>query len=137
MKYVVSQRCSIIEVFWKTSQNSQINLRNSHPEVFCQKMCYKNFAKFTEKYLCRNLFFNKVPGWKPETVRSSQWICSVKQGQKQSQSYSVKKVFLEILQNSQENTWVFFFNKVTDLRLATLFKIRLWHRCFLWISRNF
>ena len=61
------------------------------------KKIYKNFAKFTEKYICQNLFFNKVAGWKPETVRSSQWICSVKQDQNQSQSYSVKKVFLEIL----------------------------------------
>ena len=38
----------------------------------------KNFAKFTEKHLCRNLFFNKVAGWKPETVRNSHWRCSVK-----------------------------------------------------------
>ena len=34
---------------------------------------------------------------------------------------SVKKVFLEISQNSQENTCV---------RPATLLKKRLWHRCF-------
>ena len=27
-----------------------------------------NFAKFTEKRFCRNLFFNKVAGWKPETA---------------------------------------------------------------------
>ena len=40
----------------------------------------KNFAKFTEKLLYRNLFFNKVAGWKPETVRSSHWRCSVKSG---------------------------------------------------------
>ena len=33
----------------------------------------KNFAKFTEKHLCGNLIFNKVAGWKPETVRNSQW----------------------------------------------------------------
>ena len=41
---------------------------------------------------------------------------------------SVKKVFLEILQNSQENS--LFFNKVSGLRPATLLKKRLWHRCF-------
>ena len=34
----------------------------------------------TEKHLCRSLFFNKVAGWKLETVRSSQWRCSVKRG---------------------------------------------------------
>ena len=38
----------------------------------------KNFAKFTEIYLCVNLLFNKVTGWKPETVRKSHWKCSVK-----------------------------------------------------------
>ena len=45
---------------------------------------------------------------------------------------SVKKVFLKILQNSQENTCdrVSFFNKVAGLRPATLLKKRLWHRCF-------
>ena len=47
-------------------------------------------------------------------------------------SCSVKKVFLEILQNSQENTCArdSFFNKVAGLRPATLFKKSLWHRCF-------
>ena len=46
---------------------------------------------------------------------------------------SVKKVFLEISQNSQENTCAgdYFFNKVAGLRLATLLKKRLWHKCFL------
>ena len=31
-------RCSIKEVFWKTSENSQINTRSSHREMLCQKM---------------------------------------------------------------------------------------------------
>ena len=30
----------------------------------------KNFAKFTEKHLCRSLLLNKVAGWKPETIRA-------------------------------------------------------------------
>ena len=34
-------RCSIKQMFWKTSQNSQINKRNSHPDGFCQKMFLK------------------------------------------------------------------------------------------------
>ena len=36
------------------------------------------------------------------------------------------------MQNSQENTCarVSFFNKVADLRPATLFKKMHWHRCF-------
>ena len=53
-----------------------------HTEAVAQacsikKLVLRNFAKFTEKYLCQSLFFNKVTG----------------------------------------------------LRLATLFKKRLWHRC--------
>ena len=46
--------------------------------------------------------------------------------------FSLKKVFLEIWQNSQENTCarVSFFNKVASLRPATLLKKRLWHRRF-------
>ena len=40
----------------------------------------KNFAKFTDKHLCPSLFFNKAVGWKPETVRSSHWRCSVRKG---------------------------------------------------------
>ena len=40
----------------------------------------KHFAKFTDKRLCPSLFFNKAAGWKPETIRSSHWRCSVKKG---------------------------------------------------------
>ena len=29
-----------------------INVRSSHPHVFCQKGVLKNFAKFKEKLLC-------------------------------------------------------------------------------------
>ena len=47
---------------------------------FLSKDALKNFAKFTENRLCRNLFFNKVTGWKPETATSSHQRCSVKQG---------------------------------------------------------
>ena len=46
--------------------------------------------------------------------------------------FSVKKVFLVIWQNSQENICarVSFFNKVAGLRPTTLLKKRLWHRRF-------
>ena len=36
--------------------------RSSRPEVFCKKGVLGNFAKFTGKYLCQSLFFNKVAG---------------------------------------------------------------------------
>ena len=37
-------------------------------------------------------------------------------------SYSIKKAFLKISQNSQESTFDFFFNKVVGLRPAILLK---------------
>ena len=36
--------------------------RNSRPKVFCKKGVPRNFAKFTVKHLCQNLFFNKIAG---------------------------------------------------------------------------
>ena len=45
----------------------------------------------------------------------------------------VKKVFLEISENSQENTCVrvsFLVKLQTFMRPATLLKKRFWHRCF-------
>ena len=68
-------------MFWKTSLSLQTNKRSSHSEVLCQKKtCLQSFAKFAEKYLYRCLLCNEVAGWKSETVRSSYWRCSVKQG---------------------------------------------------------
>ena len=48
------------------------------------------------------------------------------------QRCSVKKLFLEISQNSQENNLCqsLLFNKVAGLSPATLLKKRRWHRCF-------
>ena len=40
----------------------------------------KNTRKIHKKHISRSLFFNKVTRWKPETVRSSHWRCSLKQG---------------------------------------------------------
>ena len=51
--------------------------------------------------------------------------------QKQPPEVFYEKIFLEISQNSQENTCAsLFFNKVAGLRPATLLKNTLWHRCF-------
>ena len=37
------------------------------PKVFCKKGVLRNFANFTEKYLCQS-FFNKVAGLTPATL---------------------------------------------------------------------
>ena len=36
--------------------------------VFCKKNVLRKFAKFTGKYLCQRLFFNKVVGLRPATL---------------------------------------------------------------------
>ena len=47
------------------------------------------------------------------------------------QTCSIKKVFLKVSQNPQQNTSArVCFNKVVGLRPAILIKKRLWHRCF-------
>ena len=69
------------EAFWKTFQNSQQTQQAVIRRCSVKrKDALKNFAKFTEKHLTRSLFLNRVAGWKLETVRSSRWRCSVKQG---------------------------------------------------------
>ena len=56
-------RCSINEVFWKSSQNSQIKHKEQSSDGGAlSKDDLQNFVKFTEKHLCRNLLFNKVAG---------------------------------------------------------------------------
>ena len=44
------------------------NNRSCQPEVFCKKGLLENFAKFTGKHLCQNLFFNKVAGLRCATL---------------------------------------------------------------------
>ena len=41
---------------------------SSRPGVFCKKSVFRNFAKFTGKYLCKSLFFNKVAYFRPATL---------------------------------------------------------------------
>ena len=40
--------------------------KNSRPQMFRKKAVLRNFAKFTGKHLCQNLFFNKFAGKRPE-----------------------------------------------------------------------
>ena len=52
----------------KSVVNVYANNRSSHPEVFFKKGVLRNFTKFTGKYLCQSLFFNKVLFIKKETL---------------------------------------------------------------------
>ena len=45
-----------------------IAYRSSRPDVFCKKSVLRSFAKFTGKYMCQSLFFNKVTGLRPATL---------------------------------------------------------------------
>ena len=72
----------------------------------------RNFHHRLKKYTFSAEIFS-------ETIEPVVWRCSI------------EKVFLEISQNSQGNTWAkgLFFNKDAGLRPATFLKKRLWHRC--------
>ena len=80
----------------------------------------KNSPKFTEKYLCGSLYFNKVAGWNPQTVRGSHWRCSVKNVLKNFANFTGKHLCWSL--NS--------LNKVSGLKEWKFIKKRLQHRCF-------
>ena len=64
MREAFSRSCSTKIVFWK-AQNSQVNAKSSHPEMFCRKSVLKHFAKFTVKHLCWSAFLIKLMDWRP------------------------------------------------------------------------
>ena len=60
--------CSVLAL--KSLLLSQLTgrTRSSHPEWLYKKDVIKNFAKITEKHLCRGLFFNKDPSRGPAAL---------------------------------------------------------------------
>ena len=92
--------------------------RSSHLEGFCKKGDLRNFAKFTGKHLCQSPFFNKVAGQACRLIKKETLVqvfsCEFCEVSKNTFSYrtppltasawrgSVKKVILEISQNSEE-----------------------------------
>ena len=102
--------------------------RSSRPEVFCTKGFLKNFAKFAGKHLCQSHFFNKVADFRPANLLKKtlwhrcfpvdfakllrttfftehlQWLLLILTHFRSSGP----EVFLEISQNSQENTCASF-----------------------------
>ena len=122
----------------------------------------KNFAIFTGRHLCWSLFLIKLQAFIKKRLRHRCFPLNIAKIFKNSFFYitppvaayrsmrpdvteqfphkskvvvrrcSVKQVFLNISQNSQENTCAsLFFNKVAGLKHTTLLKKRLWHWCFL------
>ena len=86
--------------------------KKQSPEGVLSKYVLKIFAKFTEKHLFRSLFFSKVAGWKPETVRCSHRRCSVKQ-----------RVLKNFKNFAEENLcWSLFLIKLQFWRPVTLLK---------------
>ena len=61
----------------KFSKSTYKHKKQSSGDVLSKDVLEKILA---EKHLSRSLFFNKDAGWKPKTVRSSHWRCSVKKG---------------------------------------------------------
>ena len=107
----------------------------------------RDFAKFTGKPLCQSLFFNKVEHLLGDcfckvTKMKLYFTLDIQKFTISNRithntvavvrRCSVKKVSLEITQHLQENTCarVSFLIKLQALKPATLFKRRLWHRCF-------
>ena len=61
---------------WIVSYWTRINrrrVRSSCMEVFCRKVTFRNFAKFTGNRLCQSLFFNKVACLRPATLLKRLW----------------------------------------------------------------
>ena len=117
-------------MFLKISENPQentcvrvsflIKLYAWGPQLY-QK---RGSCKFWEIF--KNSFFYRTPSAAASEHNKSIWkVCEAV-----AQRYSVKKVFLEISQNSQENTCARVSFLIKFLRPANLLKKRLWDRCF-------
>ena len=66
--FLIFEKEDHVKKFLKYINDHHQNIRNSCPEVFCEKGVLRNFAKFTGKHQCQNLFFNKVASLRPPTL---------------------------------------------------------------------
>ena len=68
--FLCSVVADLMQVFANGVSFSLYGDRSSRPDVdlFCKKGVLRNFAKFTGRHLCQNLFFNKVTGLRPATL---------------------------------------------------------------------
>ena len=58
-------QCLADQLLWLYGEYT---FRSSYPELFYKKGVLKNFAKFIRKNMFRSLLFNKVAGWRPQTL---------------------------------------------------------------------
>ena len=108
----------------------ELSLEAATKRGFCKKGDLRNFAKFTGKQLCQSPFFNKVAGQACHFIKKETLVqvfsCEFCEVSKNTFSYrtppltasawrgSVKKVILEISQNSEE---ILFVNKSLQIYL--------------------
>ena len=64
-------------VFLQKQQKSDPNFTSSRLQMFCKIVCFKNFAKFTGKHICRILFFDKVTVLWPATFFKKQTLTQI------------------------------------------------------------
>ena len=60
--FLLKDSYSVLDISWNCQIAAFDVNRRSRRKVFCKNGVLRNFAKFTGKHLCQNLFFNKVPG---------------------------------------------------------------------------
>ena len=99
----------------KKDQSKEAAVTPRKGVLWSEKRILRNLAKFTGKKLCQRPFFNKVAGLRPETLLKKRfWPEAATRG------VLCKKMFLEILQNSQENyvTVVFCHSCYSCLKLC-------------------
>ena len=76
MFYFLFQPLNVLYMYWLFTGSFKgwfplwMNMRHgsNHSKVFCKKVVFRNFAKFTGKYLCQSFFLHKVVGLRPATL---------------------------------------------------------------------
>ena len=63
-----SQKLHALSRFVKYISDEKRMFRSSYQKCSIKKGVLRNFAKFTGKYLCQSLFFNKIAGLGPATL---------------------------------------------------------------------
>ena len=71
-----AQSLKMFRLARKNKWNKLKNLLSSHQKCSVKKGVPGNFTKFTGKYLCQSLFFNKVAGLRPALLLKKRlWHC--------------------------------------------------------------